>query len=127
MSKLDWLKHEARRSATEHGMMGQVFETYRSLENCSAVALADQLGCAVATLDMLALCRKPSGEAFAEQVELLCERFGLESSALVDVLRQVEIMGPGNHGAANDAFFPRSVAQAQIAARDRRRKDEPET
>ncbi|MFP2897139.1 hypothetical protein [Corallococcus sp. 4LFB] len=122
MTNLDWLKRAAERSTTEHGLMGQVFATYQTLEDCSANALADELGCDEQTLNMLALCRRPAGEAFAEQVKILCGRFGLESFALVNVLRQVEIMGPSDSGAANEA--PPRVTALQLAARDRRNKQE---
>ncbi|WP_147446991.1 hypothetical protein [Corallococcus sp. CA054B] len=122
MTNLDWLKRAAERSTTEHGLMGQVFAAYQSLEDCSANALADELGCDEQTLNMLALCRRPAGDAFAEQVQILCGRFGLEPFALVNVLRQVEIMGPGDSVAT--AGVPRQGVMLQLAARDRRKKEE---
>ncbi|RKG70316.1 hypothetical protein D7V80_05435 [Corallococcus sp. CA054B] len=116
------MKRAAERSTTEHGLMGQVFAAYQSLEDCSANALADELGCDEQTLNMLALCRRPAGDAFAEQVQILCGRFGLEPFALVNVLRQVEIMGPGDSVAT--AGVPRQGVMLQLAARDRRKKEE---
>ncbi|RKH08923.1 hypothetical protein D7V97_18080 [Corallococcus sp. CA053C] len=123
MTNLDWLKRAAQRSTTEPGLLGQVFATYQTLEHCSPEALADELGCNEQTLQMLALCRKPTGEVFAEQVKAICERFGLAPLALVNVLRQVEIMGEMETTAANDSG--RGVARLQLAARDRSRKDKP--
>ncbi|WP_147439674.1 hypothetical protein [Corallococcus sp. CA049B] len=123
MTNLDWLKRAAERSTTEHGLMGQVFAAYQTLEDCSANALADELGCDEQTLNMLALCRRPAGETFAEQVKILCGRFGLEPFALVNVLRQVEIMGPGQTAASNPAS--RGGVTLQLAALDRRKNEEP--
>ncbi|RKH58224.1 hypothetical protein D7V93_17125 [Corallococcus llansteffanensis] len=117
------MKRAAKRSTTEPGLLGQVFATYQTLEHCSLEALADELGCDEQTLQMLALCRKPAGEAFAEQVKVICERFGLAPRPLVNMLRQVDIMGGMETHAANDSG--RSVARLQLAARDRKRKDEP--
>ncbi|AFE04820.1 hypothetical protein COCOR_02788 [Corallococcus coralloides DSM 2259] len=124
MSTLDWLTYAAKRSTTEHGLLGQVFATYQSLEDCSRDALAEELGCDEQTLNMLSLCRRPSGDAFAEQVKMLCGRFGLEPFALVNVLRQVEIMG-SDSGEVETRLHP--TGTLQLAARDRRKKDEPAT
>ncbi|RKH57906.1 hypothetical protein D7W81_30165 [Corallococcus aberystwythensis] len=112
------LDYAAKRSATEPGLLGQVFAIYQSLEDCTRDALAEELGCDEQTLNRLSLCRRPSGDAFAEQVKLLCGRFGLEPFALANVLRQVEIMG-------SDSPTPRATATLQLAALDKRKKDEP--
>ena len=124
MSTLDWLTYAAKRSTTEEGLLGQVFATYQSIEDCTPDALADELGCDEKTLKQLSLCRKPSGDAFAEQVKVLCGRFGLEPYALANVLRQVEIMGEGFLNGNEQAGLHRT-GTLQLAALDLRKKDEP--
>ncbi|MBZ4334242.1 hypothetical protein NR800_03595 [Corallococcus interemptor] len=124
MSTLDWLTYAAKRSTTEQGLLGQVFATYQSIEDCTPDTLADELGCDEKTLKQLSLCRKPSGDGFAEQVKLLCGRFGLEPFALANVLRQVEIMGGDSSNGDAEAGLHRT-GTLQLAALDLRKKDDP--
>ncbi|NRD46781.1 hypothetical protein [Corallococcus exiguus] len=120
MMSVELLDYAAKRSTTEPGLLGQVFSIYQSLEDCTRDALAEELGCDEQTLNRLSLCRKPTGDVFAEQVKKLCLRFDLEPFALVNVLRQVEIMGSDViSGAAEHAPV------LQLAALDKRKKDEP--
>ncbi|RKH33772.1 hypothetical protein D7Y13_20385 [Corallococcus praedator] len=101
MKNPDWLKRAAERSTVEPGMLGNVFGTYQVLEDCTAEALAEELGCTLDTLNLLALCRRPEGDAFIEQVKDICRRFDVTPSALVSVLRRVEVMDALDTDASN--------------------------
>ena len=114
MTNPDWLKTAARRSAQEAWTLGQVFERYRELKSRSEEGLAVELGCSLEVLHWLSLCRRPTGEAFTEQVSAIAKRFAVQSIRLIAVLRCVEVM---------DALSARQELLL-LAARDRSHDDE---
>ncbi|RKG90925.1 hypothetical protein D7V88_10300 [Corallococcus terminator] len=102
-------------------MLGHVFGMYQSLEDRSNEQLAVDLACSPETLNLLALCIRPEGEAFLDQVKDICRRFEVKPSALVTVLRRVEVMEALEEDSSNES----GMRTLQIAARDRSRNREP--
>ncbi|WP_147448681.1 hypothetical protein [Corallococcus terminator] len=121
MTSPEWLKRVAERSRSQPGMLGHVFGMYQSLEDRSNEQLAVDLACSPETLNLLALCIRPEGEAFLDQVKDICRRFEVKPSALVTVLRRVEVMEALEEDSSNES----GMRTLQIAARDRSRNREP--
>lgn len=121
MTGPDWLKRAAQRSAEEDWMLGRAFARYRELEGHTPAQLATELGCTADALQWLSLCRRPEGEAFAEQVLSIARRFALEPSRLSAVLRRVEVMDAlVTDGDGREATAPETL---MLAARDRPEDD----
>ena len=122
MSSPEWLARAARRSQTEPGMLGYVFERYRQLESRSEDALAKELGCTQDVLHRLSLCRTPEEPHFEEQVTAIARRFEVELLPLVQVLRRVDVLGelpPLTRDVPAGVTPP-----MQVAARDRSEDEE---
>ncbi len=103
-------------------MLGYVFERYRALMSLSEEELAVELGCSLEVLHWLSLCRRPTGEAFTEQVSVIAKRFAVERIRLIKVLRRVEVMDALSvRPAEGDATEEELLL---LAARDRSHDDE---
>jgi len=122
MTGPDWLKRAAQRSAEEAWMLGRVLERYRELEGCSSEQLATALGCTAEALPWLALCRRPEGEAFMEQVLVIAKRFALDPLRLSAVLRRVEVLDA--LGTRRDGGEAADADSLLLAARDRPEDEE---
>lgn len=127
MSTPEWLARAARRSQTEPGMMGYVFEQYRHLEGRSEEGLAKELGCSRDALHRMALCRCPEESRFEEQATAIATRFGVELLPLLNVLRRVEVMVDATATAAEQSPSKSDTltgTSMRVAARDRTKGDE---
>lgn len=122
MTTPEWLARAARRSQSEPGMMGHVFERYRQLEGRSEEALAAELGCTQDTLHWMSLCRRPEEPHFEEQATAIATRFQVELLPLVQVLRRVQVL---DSVAARMREVPEVARPViQVAARDRAKDEE---
>ncbi|MBU8897913.1 hypothetical protein DRW03_28590 [Corallococcus sp. H22C18031201] len=123
MTNPDWLADAARRSETQPWALGRVLANYRRVEQCTEEALQAELGCSRETLQWLALCRCPEGKAFADDASRIAKRFAVDLSALIRVLRHVQVMNAlGSRGGSGDASR-RDASSLQMAARDRTQDD----
>jgi hypothetical protein len=92
MTEPSWLKAAVRRSADEDWTLGFSFERYRQFKSKSPEELAEELGCSLETLDWLSLCRVPSEERFAEELDVITQRFNVDPNRLAPVLRLAKIL-----------------------------------
>lgn len=90
MSPPEWLKTAVRKSREHTWTLGHIFATAHRIEGISPEALAAELGCSRETLDWLALCRRPEEDRFAEDLDVIAERFKLEPLPLARLIRRVE-------------------------------------
>ncbi|MBJ6765258.1 hypothetical protein JGU66_31220 [Myxococcaceae bacterium JPH2] len=123
MTNPDWLADAARKSETQHWALGRVLANYRKVEQCTEEALQAELGCSRETLQWLALCRRPEGEAFAADASRIAKRFAVDLSALIRVIRHGEVMNDLCSRGGSDAESRRDTLPRQMAARDRTRDD----
>ena len=88
-----FLRRTAARSLDVPGTLGHALRRYAELENLAGAAAAvGRLG-GPADDDGVArvcLCRRPAGERFALDAQVIADRFGLDLAKLVHALRQVE-------------------------------------
>lgn len=117
MTTPEWLALAARRSRSEPGMLGHVFERYRQLESRSEEELATELGCTQDVIRWMSLCRRPEDPHFAEQASAIAARFDIELKPLVHLLRRVDVMGDGPRRPRDELEGTRPVTR--VAARDR--------
>ncbi len=108
------LEHMARRVANDPFFLGAILHCYAESEQLTPAALANYLGCSVETLPQVQLCRAPRAEAgaFTHDIELIANRFHLDTERLMEVVR---------HGQALQRLRAASSAAAGslLAARDR--------
>src|SRR5688572_31704135 len=121
MTDGDLLRRAAERAGRRRFYLASSLLAYARAERLDDAGLADRLGCDLASLPALLLCRRPTGEApvFRADVEAIAERFGLDPARLVRLLRHADALLP----AAN-----RPVSQPRqllAAARDREDGDQP--
>lgn len=122
MTNPKWLEVAARRSGQHTWTLGYVFEQYLRHEGKSAGQLAEDLGCSPEVLPWLSLCRRPDEERFAEHLEMIEKRFGVEPFRLAAVLRRVEVLEvlPAQRDAGDDS----EEGSYLLAARDHTADDE---
>lgn len=80
--------------------------------------LAAWLGCAIADLSSVLLCRRPTGTGpeFLRDVTGIAGRFGMDATRLAEAIRL---------GNALDAMRPHSASSLLLAARDRDEAPDP--
>lgn len=117
--RLDYL---ARRVGEEHFFLASAFTAYARGNGLDDVGLAQLLGCDVATLIRLRLCRRPTGlsGAFREDVARIADRFGIDGGILAQIIRWADAV-KGLRAAEADAG--RLGRGALLAARDRKTED----
>jgi hypothetical protein len=88
------LESLARRASKDTFFLGHALASYAARHCLDDAALAAQLGCPVAVLTRLRLCRRPGAaepDRTAEQDVLdICRRFGIEPAALRRVMDDAE-------------------------------------
>lgn len=119
METPDWLPIAARHAREQPWTLGYLLERYRELEGRSIEQLAEELGCDAATLDWLALCRRPAGDKLEERVQEIAARYGLAPAPLAAVVRRVEVIQTMSSRSQGSEIEP-----ALRAARDQ--DEEPE-
>ena len=113
-SRDNWLESAARRAQRETWTLGD--ERLRSswpVEGTSGYELAAELNCDAETVQWLFLCRSPSGERFAEDVERIASRFSLDTTRLAGLVRRADAV------TALAASEPAASESILLAARDR--------
>lgn len=88
------LEAMARRVATDPFFMGAVLADYARAEGLDDAGLCGVLGCRAEDLPMLQLCRAPRDDVqgFREDVTDIAQRFGLEESRLISVIRLGQVV-----------------------------------
>lgn len=107
----------ATRAESDPFFVAWALAVYRELAELDSAALAARLGCSVAALRRLALCRRPDGESamFADEVTRIAEHTGCDPARLAQVLRAAE----------NAERMRRTASVTLLAARDREREEGP--
>lgn len=118
--RLDYL---ARRVGEEHFFLASAFTAYARGNGLDDAGLAQLLGCDVATLIRLRLCRRPAGVsgAFREDVARIADRFGIDGGILAQIIRWADAVEGLRVVAEADAG--RLGRRALLAARDREARD----
>ena len=70
--------------------MGSLLSRLAELEGTSGDDIAGELQCAAVTVRWVFLCRRPSGERFAQDVERIASRFSLEVKRLTALVRRAD-------------------------------------
>lgn len=109
-----WLERAGSRSAEHSWALGSVLDEYCRIEAMTVDQLAAFLGCSVASLAWLALCRKPSREHFSDDISKVAERFHVEGRKLASIMRRVDVVA-----VLRRAIDVEDVNSLLLAARDR--------
>lgn len=114
--QLDYL---ARRVAADRFFLASALAPYARDEGLNDAGLARALGCEVAALARLRLCRRPTGEAaaFRADVARIADHFGIERGLLAQIVRRADAIA-GLRAASDDAAG-RDGRGLLLAARDR--------
>ena len=112
-SRDNWLESAARRAQRETWTLGWTLSRLAELEGTSGYELAAELNCDAETVQWLFLCRSPSGERFAEDVERIASRFSLDTTRLAGLVRRADAV------TALAASEPAASESILLAARDR--------
>ncbi len=104
----------ARRVADDPFFLASALRDYAQSEGLDDAGLAARLGCSAETLDRLRLCRRPRPEPaeFRADVDRIAERFGVDPTALAEVVRRADVLAELRHAGAGGAG-------TLMAARDR--------
>ena len=89
------LSRAASRAASRKFYLASAFAAYRRSEDLDEAALADFLGGALPTLNLLCLCRRPGalGEAeFGSDLDQITSRFSVRRDRLAVLLREAEFL-----------------------------------
>jgi hypothetical protein len=92
MNDADLLRRAAEHASQHPFYLASSLLAYARAERLDDAGLADRLGCDLASLPALLLCRRPTGEApvFRADVEAIADRFGLNPTRLVQLLRHAD-------------------------------------
>jgi len=86
----DALEHMARRVADDPFFLACPLLTFAKSEGLDDAALAARLGCAVADLTRLRLCRAPRAAEFRADVTTVATAFGIDPNVLANAVRHAE-------------------------------------
>jgi len=113
----DLVQRAARRAGDREFYLASALRKYQSLRHTDDAALAQQLGCDLATLNRLGLCRRPATDSatFRTDIQAIAQRFGVTAVTLAEVLREISSLEA--LGSAKE--IPPSAVL--MAARDRKR------
>jgi hypothetical protein len=111
----DLLEQLARRCEAHEWTLGAVFGRYCNVEHQTPESLASHFGCSLETLRWIAVCRRPRGDQFADDVRAVAERFNVSATKLAAIVRRVEAVDALRRPGAGD----RDDEQMLLAARDR--------
>jgi hypothetical protein len=88
--EVNWLGSAARRAQSESWTLGWSLSRLTQLECTSNVDLAEELNCDATTVQWVFLCRSPSEERFAQDVERIASRFSLDANRLAALIRRAD-------------------------------------
>lgn len=108
-----WLKSAARQAQRETWTLGWSLSRLAELEGTSSRELATELNCDLVTVQWLFLCRSPSGERFAQDIERIASRFSLDAKRVAGLVRRADAIAAL---AASGQCAPQGML---LAARDR--------
>jgi hypothetical protein len=96
--KSDAMAHLAARVSSDPFFLGELLAAYQRRHHLDEPGLANVLGCPVAVLTSLRLCRKPGAAApqrTAEQdIDDICRRFGVNPEALRRIVAEAHAADP---------------------------------
>jgi hypothetical protein len=112
------LRALARKVESDRFFLASLLAAYAEAEGLDDAGLAAALGCAVADLPLLRLCRSPrvGDDAFWDEVRALAERFGVDPHVLADAVKRGGLVL-----LAREA--PAGPASLLMAARDRKEEN----
>ncbi len=92
MSDRELLRRAAERAAQRPFYLASSLLAYARAERLDDDALAEQLGCDLASLPAILLCRRPTpeGAVFRANVEAIAARFALDATRLARLLRRAD-------------------------------------
>ena len=90
MADFTLLRRAAERVGERAFFLASVLLPHARAEGLDDAGLARYLGCEVAELPALLLCRRPAGETFQADVRRIADRFGLDAARLAEILRLAE-------------------------------------
>jgi hypothetical protein len=111
MAMPSWLSRAAAEAADHPWTFGAIVAAYCEIERCSAADVAARLDCTAETLMWISLCRRPSRDEFAANVQSIAARFSVPAHELAAIVRRVDAIASLR---SSEEF-----AQHLIAARDR--------
>jgi hypothetical protein len=85
-------KSVLRETGRDPAFVGHWLRRHRRAERQSPAELARRLGLSMEGLILLSLCRTPRGDAFREDLEVICAYTGADAAALAQVLRQQQTL-----------------------------------
>jgi hypothetical protein len=88
------LRRAAERASRHPFYLASSLLAYARAERLDDAGLADRIGCDLASLPALLLCRRPTGEPpmFRVDVEAIADRFGLNATHLACILRRADTL-----------------------------------
>ena len=86
----DILDSFARRLRSDHTFLASALEDYARSEGLNGPGLARRLGISPEDLGRLAICRRPSGERFNWDIDVIARRFAIDQRLLADVVHQAD-------------------------------------
>src|SRR3954452_24129219 len=94
MTDGDLLRRAAERAGHRRFYLASSLLAYARAERLDDASLADRLGCDLASLPALMLCRRPTegGAVFRADVEAIAERFGLNALRLARLMRRADAL-----------------------------------
>jgi hypothetical protein len=109
----DWLDSAARRAQEEPWTLGCRLSRLAELEGGASGDIAAELNCDPVTVQWIFLCRCPSAERFAQDVERIASRFSLDVKRLAALVRRADAV------VALGAYTQDASESILLAARDR--------
>lgn len=112
----------ARRVAKDAWFLASALELYAQSEGLNDEQLAATLGCSVADLTALRLCRRPLSEpaqAFRRDIDDLVRAYGVRADVIADVARRADAVDNLRRSQSSATERPGML----MAARDRERDD----
>jgi hypothetical protein len=115
---IDRIDAFARRLRSDRFFLASALEDYAGSERLDGAGLAAALGCRVADLGALGLCRRPRSDRqhFSDDVRRIAVRFDVSEDRLAEVVRRSDVLTAMREAESDDVI---------AAARDRGTSDEP--
>lgn len=94
MTSGEQLRRTAEQAAQRPFYLASSLLAYARAEQLDDAGLAARLGCDPASLPLLLLCRRPTGEGavFRADVEAIAERFALNATRLARLIRRADLV-----------------------------------
>jgi hypothetical protein len=87
-----WLSDAARRAQFEPWTLGRLLSALCEQERTCDKDLTTELRCDASTLRWLYLCRAPTDSHFAQNIEQIARRFGVDASRLAALVRRADAL-----------------------------------